>query len=250
MTEPSEISTGRSTEPSWLSRRASNEEESSDGSSLPSAPSSHSDSSESTGSDTGVGERGCSPARRLESYDDDDDEEEDGSSFDQRSSSGSERPSFRANVLATEGSVLRDDFLKRVQWYQSEKQLGTSVRGTALIDDPSGSEEDTLSRQELWTVAENWTRSVKSKDDSSVNFGTDQSGVSVSDVNEDVLAAATYGVLVDWEMREGGGSLSMGEAEKEEEGGGGGTEFRAKGKSWELMSGASGASLSTSSTVW
>ncbi|ODN73659.1 hypothetical protein L202_07206 [Cryptococcus amylolentus CBS 6039] len=245
MTEPSEISTGRSTEPSWLSRRASNEE-SSEGSSLPSATSSHSDSNEGTGSVTGGGGRASSPARRLGSYDDDDEEEEDGSSFDQRSSSGSARPSSRTNVLATEGSVLRDDFLKRVQWYQFGEEIGMSVRDSALIDDPSGSEEDTLSREELWAVAESWARSVKSKDDSSVKFGTDQLGVSVSNVNEDVLAAATYRVLVDWEMQEGGGIL----LETMEEGGGGGTKFRAKGKSWELISGASGASLSTSSTVW
>ncbi|ODN73658.1 hypothetical protein L202_07205 [Cryptococcus amylolentus CBS 6039] len=231
LTIPAKTSSiGESMVPSWLRLHAPQ----SNGSSKSSAPSSR---YESPGKDASNGRprRGWGTGRRLGSYKD-----VDGRSS---STSGTARTKSTPSSVATKNRTLKDRFLDNVSFYASEKEHGRSVYPSALGDDASRGEERGF-KEDLWTAAENWTKRVKAKADPHVRFVRDQSRVSMKDIDEDVMTAATYGLLSDREMKAGGGSLYMGELEKED----GTTEFRAKGANWQLTSRAPTASRLTLSS--
>ncbi|TYJ51537.1 hypothetical protein B9479_007889 [Cryptococcus floricola] len=214
--------------PSWLRLHAPQFNGSSDSS----APSS---SYESLGKDASGGRasRDWGPGRRLGSYKDVD--------RPTSSTSGTARKKSTPSSVATK---LKDRFLDQVSFYASEKAHGRSVYTSALGDDASGGEDRTF-KEDLWAAAENWAKRAKAKANPHVAFVRDGSRVSVKDIDEDVMTAATYGLLLDREMKTGGGSLYMGELEKED----GTTEFKAKGANWQLTSRAPTASQLTSSST-
>ncbi|ODN86802.1 hypothetical protein L198_07164 [Cryptococcus wingfieldii CBS 7118] len=231
LTIPTKTSSiGESMVPSWLRLHAPQ----SIGSSESSAPSSRHESLRKDASSWRT-RRDWGTGRRLGSSKD----------VDRRTSSTSSaaRKKSTPSSVATKKRTLKDRFLDHVSFYASEKEHGRSVYTSALGDDASWGEKRTF-KEDLWTAAENWTKRVKAKANPRVRFVRDQSRVSVKDIDEDVMTAATYRLLLAREMKTGGGSLYMGELEKED----GTTEFRAKGAHWKLTSRAPTASRLTSSS--